>query len=166
MGTSFDIVLSRPLDPEEVTDALVQLLPLGLRIGVRRTVDELPDEPGAFRAIVVPTQDPDWPCSLNCLACGDECALGAYPELRVADWLSRRLGVDCLCDTYPFVGDLDPHNPYWWLACIRGEWYLADASGSRLMGPYTDGSQTFPGDEPVRLVRAVTLPEGVRIPPA
>jgi hypothetical protein len=82
--------------------------------------------------------------------------------LRIADWLSRRLALNCLCSVYPFAGDLDPHDPYWWLACIACDWHLADADGTRLMGPYTDGTHTFPGDKPVRLVRPVALPDGVR----
>lgn len=160
MGTNFDIVLSRHVLPREATAALAELLP-GLRIDVANSFSELPDEPGELWATIEPTHDPDWPCSLNCV-CRDECGLGEYPDLRVADWLSRRLVVNCLCGVYPFAGDLDPQDPYWWLACVGGAWHLADADGTRLMGPYTDGSHTFPGDQPVRLVRPVSLPNGVR----
>ncbi len=163
MGGSFDIVLSRRIAPEEAAKALAELLP-GRRIDVARTWAELPDEPGILWATIEQTLDPDWPCSLNCV-CRDEPGLGACPELRVADWLCRQLGINCLCGVYPFAGDIDPHDPYWWLACVGGEWHLADADGSRLMGPYTDGARTFPGDQAVRLVRPVALPEGVRAAP-
>lgn len=61
--------------------------------------------------------------------------------------------------TYPFAGELDPDDPYWSLACIKGRWYLVSTEGMRLMGPYTDGVEEFLGDEMVRLVRPVSLPD-------
>jgi hypothetical protein len=158
MANGFDIVLSKTLTPEQVTDALADLLPSGLRIDVKREIEELPDEPGAIWAILGPTNDPYWTCLLNVLACSDECSLGPYPDLAIATWLSRSLGVDSLCDTHDIVEGLDPHNPYWSLACISGRWYLASTSGTPLMGPYTDGIQTFVGDEKVRLLRSIEVP--------
>lgn len=162
MSIFFDVVLSRTLSPEEITAALADLLPSGLQIDVKRGMEELPDEPGAVRAIVGPTNDPDWPCVVNVLVCSDDCGLGRYPDLSIASWFSCRLDVNSLCDTHDLVAGLDQHDPYWSLACIGGRWYLASTSGTPLMGPYTDGLQTFPGDEKVQLLRNIELPMEAR----
>ncbi len=57
-----------------------------------------------------------------------------------------------LCYVYPFVGDLDPHDPYWSLACIEGRWYLSSTCSTRLMGEDMDRA-----DE-IRVIRPVTIP--------
>ena len=159
MAKSFDIVLSKPLSPGDIVVALADLIPAGLRIDVRRDMVDLPDEPGAIWALVGSTDDPAWPCILNVLVCRDECGLGPFPDLRVAARLWERFGADTLCGTYPFAGEVDPHDPYWSLGCIRGKWYLVSTAGTRLMGPYTDGVAEFPGNEVVRLIGPVSLPD-------
>jgi hypothetical protein len=159
VAESFDIVLSKALAPEGIEAAFADLVPVGLRVDVRRDIAELPDEPRAVWALVGSTDDPAWPCVLNVLVCSGECGLGPYPDLRMAATLWERFGADALCGTYPFAGELDPHDPYWSLACIKGRWYLASTAGTRLMGPYTDGEREFPGDEGVRLVRPVVVPD-------
>jgi hypothetical protein len=161
MAECLDIVLSKPFAPEEMAAALTELLPQNLKIDVCREMGDMPERPGAIWALVCTTDDPAWPCVLNCLVCGDECGLGPYPDLRIAAWLSQHLGVDALCSTYDFAGNLDPHDPYWALACIGGRWYLGSTCGTRLMGPYTDGVDSFPGTEQVRLVRPVEVPASV-----
>jgi hypothetical protein len=158
VAESFDIVVSKSLRPDELASALADLIPHGLRVDVRRDLTELPDEPGAVWALIGGTDDPSWPCVLNVLVCRDECGLGPYPDLRVAAWLWERFGADSLCGTYPFVGELGPHDPYWSLACVGGRWYLASTAGTRLLGPYTDGARELPGEEAVRLVRLIMLP--------
>ena len=158
MSESFDIVLSRLLTPSDIAAALADLIPSGLRVDVQSSVDGLPHEPGAIWAIASGTDDPDWPCVLNVLACCTECELGPYPDLRIAAHLWERFGVDALCGTYPFAGELAPHDPYWSLACVGGQWHLASTAGTRLMGPYTDGTCEFPGTDPVRLVRPLVVP--------
>lgn len=159
MAESFDIVLSKSLSPDDFLTAFAGLIPGGLRVDVGTAMAGVPDEPGAIWALVESTDDPAWPCVLNVLVCSDECGLGPYPDLRVAACLWDRFGAGSLCCTYPFAGELDPHDPYWSLACVQGKWYLASTCGTRLMGPYTDGVQEFLGDEPVRLVRSVVVPE-------
>jgi hypothetical protein len=84
--------------------------------------------------------------------------LGPFPDVRIAERLWQRFATNSLCDVYPFAGDLDPHDPYWSLACIEGRWYLASTCGTRLMGPYTEGASKIPGDDKVRLIRPVTVP--------
>lgn len=158
MSESFDIVLSQPLSPGDIAAALAELVPLGLRVDVQLSVADLAGDPGAIWAIVGLTDDLDWPCVLNVLVCCGECNLGPYPDLRIAVHLHARFGTDALCNTYSFVGDLNPHDPYWTLACVGGRWHLASTAGTRLMGPYTDGTREFPGDDPVRLVRSVVVP--------
>src|SRR4051794_41184457 len=159
VAESFDIVLSKSLSPDELASALADLIAPSLRVDVRRDMAELPDEPGPIWALVRGSDDPAWPCVLNVLVCRDECGLGPFPDLRVAARLWERFGADALCGTYPFASELDPHDPYWSLASVGGQWYLASTSGTRLMGPYTDGTRRFPGEEAVRLVRPVVVPE-------
>lgn len=161
MSESFDIVLSKLLDPVDLAAAIAELLPLGLRVHVRRNIADLPDEPVAVWATVSDTDDPTWPCVLDVHVFRPDCGLRPYPDLRIAWQLWERFGADALCGTYPFAGELDPHDPYWSLACVDGQWYLASTSGTRLMGPYTDGIRTFPGEESIRLVRQVAVPEEV-----
>jgi hypothetical protein len=124
-------------------------------------MSDLPDQAGAIWALVCRTDDPDWPCVLNFLVYADECGLGPWPDLRIADWLFRRLGINTLCGTYDFVGKLDPFDPYWSLAYIDGVWFLASTAGTALKGPYTDGVHSSPGDQKVRLVRPVEIPAEV-----
>jgi hypothetical protein len=158
MTASFDIILSKTLGPSQLTNALTSMIPSGLRVDVRPRIADLPDEPGTIWAVIDETEDSKWPCVVSVLACRDECGLGPYPDLRIAEQLWKQFGIDSLCGTYPFVGDFDPFDPYWSLACIGGEWHLASTSGTRLMGPYTDGIRCFPGSAAVRLVRSVSVP--------
>ncbi len=158
MGECFDVVVSAPLGPADFAAALASLLPAGFRIDVAREMSGLPDEPGAVWALVGETDDPDWPCVFNCLVCREECGLGPYPDLRVAARIWELFGADSLCGVYPFAGDLDPHDPYWSLACVGGRWHLASTCDTRLMGPYSDGAREVPGSEKVRLVQPVDVP--------
>ncbi|QEL15873.1 hypothetical protein [Limnoglobus roseus] len=153
MSESFDIVLSKPLAPDAIAAALADLIPPGLRVDVRGEMADLPDEPGAVWALVGRSGDPAWPCVLNVLVCRDECGLGPYPDLRIAAGLGERFGADAVCGTHPFVGDLDPLDPYWSLACVGGQWHLASTVRARFMA-----GEPLP-DEGVRLVRPVTVPE-------
>ncbi len=102
---------------------------------------------------------------MQCFTFPDNSRLGKYPDLRLAEALSIRFGVKLLCDTNGLIPGLDPHDPYWSLAHVDGNWYLADTYDTRLMGPYTDGTTTFPGDQKVRLKQRVELP-GEDIPSA
>jgi hypothetical protein len=83
---------------------------------------------------------------------GDECKLGAYPDLRVAEYLYTYFGCNVLCGTYPFVGDLDPYDPYWSTAYVEGQWYLADTVDTLLMCEET-------GTGAVKLVRSISIPD-------
>jgi hypothetical protein len=158
MSDSFEIVLSRPLAPADLVAALVELLPTGLRVDVAEDISGLPSDPGAILACVRYTGDPDWPCVFECFADRKECGLGPYPDLRIAERLWQRFATNSLCCIYPFAGDLDPHDPYWSLACIEGRWYLASTLGTRLMGPYDGGIAEFPGGAKIRIIRRVTVP--------
>lgn len=153
-STSFDIVLSKLLSPGDVAAALTDLVPNGCGIDVGRDVADLPTEPGAIWAIVGASDDPAWPCIVNVLVCRDECRLTPFPDLRIAVHLRERFGTDALCGTQPFVGELDPLDPYWSLAYVGGSWHLASTVGTPLMGPYSDG----PGQAPVRLLRPIEVP--------
>jgi hypothetical protein len=158
MTASFDIILSKKLGASQIADALTSLIPDGMRVDVQSDIADLPDAPGAIWAVVNETEDSEWPCLVSVLACRDECGLDPYPDLRIAEQLRKQLGVDSLCGTYPFVGDLDPSDPYWSLAYVGGRWYLASTFGTRLMGPSTDGIRIVGGSESVRLVRSVSVP--------
>lgn len=161
MGQTFHLVLSKSLRPDDVAKTLAEIVPPGLRIDIGQEISDLPDEAGAIWALVCSTDDPDWPCVLNFLVYADECGLGPCPDLRIADWLFHRLGINSLCGTYDLAGKLDPYDPYWSLACVGGNWFLASTCGTVLMGPYTDGVQSFSGDEKVRLIRPVEIPAKV-----
>ena len=99
MAGAFDIVLSRPLSPDDLAAAFADLISPGLGVDVLGDIADLPDEPGAVWAIVGGTDDPAWPCVLNVLVCRDECGLGPYPDLRVAARRWERFGADALCGT-------------------------------------------------------------------
>src|SRR5262245_3064216 len=121
MSESFEITLSKTVSAVDLAGALSELIPPGLRVDVRPEMADLPEEPGAIWALVFVNDDPAWPCVLSAQVCRDECDLGLYPDLRVAAHLWRRFGTDSLCSTYPFVGELDPQDPYWSLACLSGQ---------------------------------------------
>ena len=152
MQTSFNIVLSRLLGPDDLATAIGELAPEGLRIDIRSDVADLPERLGAFWAVVGSSDDPAWPCVLDVFGCGNELGLGSFPDLRVASHLCERFGVDALCGTYPFVGALDPHDPYWSLARIKGCWYLASTVDTRLMDERTTGE--------IQLIREIEVPAG------
>ena len=57
MAESFDIVLSKPLTPDDLASGFADLIPLGLRVDVRPDMADLPDEPGAIWALVGSTDD-------------------------------------------------------------------------------------------------------------
>lgn len=155
MTHTFDIVLSRSLAREDARSLLRALVPPGLVVHVATDIAEPPDDDAALWAVLVELDaDPDWPCMLNVVSCTDDCGLAPYPDLRIAAALWARFGIDALCATWPFVGPLDPHHPYWWLACVQGTWHLASTAGTRLMGPYGDD----PGGQFVVLVRPVEVP--------
>ncbi len=159
VSESFDILLSKPFASDDLATALADLIPPGLRVDVRSDMAELPNEPGSIWALVGGTEDQAWPCVLNVLVCRDECGLGPYPDLRIASRLWERYGTDALCGTYPFVGELDPHDPFWSLACVGGQWYLASIVAARFMWPEVDGVRKPLGNGGVRLVRLVALPD-------
>lgn len=153
----FDIVASEAIPAESLRRHLASLLP-GHRVGVTRTADGVPDPFPAVWVAVSETPDPAWPCVLQFHNFPADCPLGRHPDLRLAEALAGWFGVRSLCGPDGLVPGLDPHDPYWFLAHAGGGWHLADAGGTPLMGPYTDGTRTFPGDRSVRLVRRVDLP--------
>lgn len=158
MAESFSIVFSKVLSLESIVSALAELIRAELRINVQHDVNSLPDDPGAIWALLEDTDDASWPCVLKVMIYRPECGLGAYPDLKIASHIGNRYRCNVLCGTYPFVGELDPHDPYWSLAWIDGEWYLVSTAGTRLMGPYTNGKDKFPGNDSVRMIRPIAIP--------
>jgi hypothetical protein len=148
----FEITLSSVLTADDIAAAFSRLIPTGLKIDVFPETDT-PEEVGAIWAYLEETDDLNWPCSVNVIY-GDECELGAYPDLRVAEYLYTYFGCNVLCGTYPFVGDLEPQDPYWALAYVNGQWYFADTCDTPLMGfDLVSGI-----DDEVRLIRPITVP--------
>jgi hypothetical protein len=134
----FDITLSRILTADDLVDTFSRLIPDGLKIDVFPESDT-PEEVGAIWAYMEETNDPDWPCSVMVIHYGDECELGDYPDLRIAEYLHKYFGCNVLLfDVHSFVSDLDPQDPYWALAYVNGQWYFADTCDtprlSRLYG--------------------------------
>ncbi len=129
---------------------LADHIPSGLRVEISTSLNTFPDEPGAIFGTLSGTDDPAWPCLFDCFICRSECGLGPYPDLHVASLAWERFGLDALCSTYPFVGNLDPADPYWSLALVGGRWFLASTCGTRLMSDEDRGS--------IRLIRPVVVP--------
>jgi hypothetical protein len=159
---SFTVIVSRLLAVDEVIAALAEVLPPGLRSVVQPDGTDVPDDLGSLWATLQRTADPAWPLAVVVHWAAAECGLGACPDLRVAEQLGDRFGVDALCDVDPSVCVVDPHDPYYSLARVGGRWHLASTAGTRLMGPYmaprVDGGWvTEPGDGPVRLIRPVVV---------
>lgn len=156
----FSITVSRTLTVADVVATFVALIPPGLQLVVQPDEAGIADDMGDLWIRLVANEDPAWPLSLDVLGRYD-CGLGPYPDLRVAEHLGVRHGVDVLCGIDPSLSDVDPLDPYYRLALIGRRWYLASTAGTRLMGPYTvydaDGVRKEPGDEPVKLIRPVVV---------
>lgn len=155
----FSITVSRPLTVADVAAVFVAFTPPGAQLVVQPPGADVPDDMGSLWAILEPTEDPAWPLGL--VVHVYECDLGPYPDLRLAEHIGERFGVDVLCGVHPSLVDVDPYDPYYALALVGGRWHLASTAGTRLTGPYTvcdaDGFRNEPGDEPVELIRPVVV---------
>jgi hypothetical protein len=160
MSESFDIVLSRHTSPEEMLLALSSVIPLE-RLRVQESVERVEFDPEAFSATVDTTADPLWPRSICVWVCPNDLGLGSYPELRIATALCHVLKCNALCGVPSFIEDVDSRDPYYSLALLDGSWHLVSTAGTPLMGPYTDGKVTFPGDAAIRFVRLINLPANI-----
>lgn len=156
MSKCFEIVVSEMVVPQIVEALLSGLLP-----DTSIVVTNGPEVPHPFPDVWVrldTTNDAAWPSVLQFVSFPDRTQLGPYPDLVIAEHLLRRQGANSLCGVSDaLVNGLDSHDPYWYLAFVNGEWYLADACNAPLMGTYTDGTTTFVGSEQVRLVRKLEL---------
>ncbi|MGV9778732.1 hypothetical protein [Streptosporangium sp. NPDC003464] len=156
----FSITVSRALTVADVVATFVELIPPGLQLVVQPDDADIPDKMGDLWIRLVGNEDPAWPLSLDVLG-GYDCGLGPYPDLRVAEHMGERHGVDVLCGVDPSLVDVDPQDPYYRLALVGGRWYLASTAGTRLMGPYTvcdtDGFRKEPGEESVKLIRQAVV---------
>lgn len=155
-NSAFDVILSGQLDAKDIELALTELIPRGLKVDVFTTDDDLPDEVGAIWSYTSETSDPAWPCILKVIFLSDKCELGSYPDLRIAKYLSERFSIDVFLwtNTYPFMGNIDPQDPYWSLAYISQQWYLASTvQMSLLMGGTNEQSAS------INLVRPVIIPD-------
>jgi hypothetical protein len=150
--TSFDIVLSQALSADALAKAIAELAPEGLSIVVGSDLSELSEKHTSFWSVVRSTGDPAWPCLLEVFGCGEELGLGRFPDLRLAAHIGERFGMDALCGTYPFVGPLDPHDPFWSLALVEGRWFLASTVEMKLMDERATGA--------IKLIREVEVPAG------
>ncbi len=146
-SSCFEITLSMTLSPEQIAQAFTDLVPSGARVDVQ---SEFPDEPGAVWVQILKSEDPHWPCVLA-VSCLDDSGLSPYGDLQIANRLWERFGADSICSTHLFVEEgLDPRDPYWALACIEGQWHMADTCGTRLTGT---------GSGKVTLLRPVNIPQ-------
>ncbi|GAA2997103.1 hypothetical protein GCM10020229_07000 [Kitasatospora albolonga] len=131
MTVMFSITVSQELTPAEVRAVFEAAVLPGLRIVVEPDDGGPPDLTGDAWVGLVANEDPAWPLSLDVLA-GDDCGLGAHPDLRIASRLAERHGVDVLCGTDTAFVDVDPQDPYYRLALVGGHWYLASTADTRL----------------------------------
>ena len=153
MTVMFSITVSRSLTVDHVVDVFEDLIPTGLRLVVQPDDADVPDNTGDLWIRLVDNEDPRWPLSLDVVG-GYDCGLGPHPDLRVAEHMGERLGVDVLCGVDPSVSDVDPSDPYYRLALVGGRWYLASVAFTRLTGPDTADSLH---DESVKLIRPVVV---------
>ena len=121
---SFEITLSVTVAPEQVMQALAALVPSGTRVAVQA---EFPDSlGGVWVEIIESGADTNWPCFLS-ISCLGVSGLSPQLDLQLAQELWERFGVDSICSTHPFVEHgPDPHDPFWALACVKGQWHLAE----------------------------------------
>ncbi|MCH0566593.1 MULTISPECIES: hypothetical protein [unclassified Streptomyces] len=155
MARMFNMAFSRSLTVDDVVAMLGEVVPPGTQLLVQDGDWDVPDEVTGLWARLRDTGDPAWPLALEVLVC--PCDLGPYPDLRVAEHIGARLGMDVLCDVDPAVCEVDPSDPYYVLALVGGRWFLASTAGTRFAGPYTDGSREWPGDKAVALIRPVVV---------
>ncbi|WP_425248126.1 hypothetical protein [Streptomyces sp. NEAU-NA10] len=149
----FSITVSRSLTVDHVVGFFEELIPAGLQLVVQPDDVDIPDNTGDLWIRLVGNEDPAWPLSLDVVG-GYDCGLGPYPDLRAAEHMGERLGVDVLCGVDPDVVDVDHQDPYHRLVLVGGQWYLASVAFTRLMGPDWAGSLH---DEPVKLIRPVVV---------
>ncbi len=151
MRASFDIAVSQVLTADQFAASIQRLVPVGLEIDVSTSIPSNPD--ADIAATIESTKDRCWPCTFCCWwhSAGVD-NLGPYPDLRLATEWWTCYGVDSLCDTYPFAGDFAQHDPYEWLACVKGQWYLADAVDVQ---PVT-GEKS---DSRIKLIRPIDIPK-------
>ena len=117
---------------------------------------DVPDDFGDAWVRVGSTDDPEWPVDLVFAIFPDPSPLDPHPDLRIAEHLFRAFGVDVIAGTYEAIApDLDPHDPYWCLALVRGEWHLGDTIDTLLHGPGVREDGPPLGDRKLRLVRPV-----------
>jgi hypothetical protein len=150
----FDLILSKSLTADQLLAIFRDQLP-GMGVQILQSDEPFPDDPGEVLAQLKPTLDPAWPVALDVLFFPDPSPIGALPALRLAEAISARTGADVMTDLQGLFPELNPHDPYWWLTYCEGCWYLADSVDMPLMGPYTNGTETFPGDGVLKLVRPV-----------
>ncbi len=151
MMEGFDLILSKSVTAEEVLAAVVALFP-GCLIHAKPFHAPFPDEAVDVLIQLNSTNDPAWPVALDVSLFLNPPPLSA---LRTAEAIARSTGSNVLTDLHGLCPELDSQDPYWWLAYSEGQWHLADAANTPLMGPYTDGTRNFPGDATVKLVRQV-----------
>ena len=153
MTVMFSITVSRSLTVDHVVDVFEDWIPTGVQLVVQPDDADVPDNTGDLWIRLVDNEDPRWPLSLDVVG-GYDCGLGPHPDLRVAEHMGERLGVDVLCGVDPSVSDVDPSDPYYRLALVGGRWYLASVAFTRLTGQDTADSLH---DESVKLIRPVVV---------
>lgn len=162
MTESFEIVLSKAASAQEIRLALASSVP-DEKLDIQTGVEDLAFESNVLSATIDKTADSLWPCVVSIWICPDDLGLGEYPEIQIATRLCQALNCNALSfgEVSAFVESIDPRDPYYSLALVDGGWYLASTAGTPLMGPYTDGTRSFPGDATVRLVRPIDIPQNV-----
>lgn len=162
MTKSFDIVLSKAASAQEIRLALTLVVP-NEKLDIQSGVEDLVFESNVLSATIDKTADFLWPCLVSIWICPDDLGLGEHPAIRITSGLCQAINCNALWfgEVSAFVEGIDPHDPYYSLANVDGEWYLASTAGTPLMGPYTDGTRSIPGDASVSLVRPIKVPQSV-----
>lgn len=147
----FGLSVSLPLTPEQFAVVFRRLVGSGRRVDFRNP----PSGPETdIVADVVAVDDPYMPRLFECSSDAGLEDLGPYPDLRFAVELWRAYGADSQCQFYPFADHgPDPRDLHRFLACVKGQWWLATVDLPR--------SLRMPTNADVTLVRPVELPAEV-----
>ena len=125
----YDITLSRIISEEEVRQAITLFDPTIESISVD-------DYSANCWFEINQTNDKKWPCSIMAFADNDSFWTKTV-DIDFAELLFDKFKLNSIVfNMCELISGIDPQDPYWCLALINGDWYFADTSGMKLMGPY------------------------------
>ncbi|MEZ5944883.1 MAG: hypothetical protein R3C18_26160 [Planctomycetaceae bacterium] len=129
----FELIASDNVLPDQIATVIADLCP-GLTIALLDSDTENAD----VYFSLTKTDDVDWPVLIYISTLHPPLSFDTG-AVTFAEALHEKLKLDCITDTCGLVFGLDPHDPYWALAHINGQWHFASTCGMAIDGPYMDG---------------------------